>query len=110
MRTWVLLIAALLLQPATAGASPSSMPSQSQSGAIAGIVKDAAGAVLAGVPVEASSPALIEKTRTTVTDMRAHTDHRASAWHLYRHVHVAGFNTVMREGIEFPARSRRRSR
>src|SRR5437667_751718 len=36
--------------------------------AIAGVVKDSSGAVMPGVPVEASSPALIEKTRTVVTD------------------------------------------
>ena len=35
---------------------------------IAGLVKDASGAVLPGVTVEAASPALIEKVRTTVTD------------------------------------------
>jgi hypothetical protein len=35
---------------------------------IAGIVKDSSGAVLPGVNVEASSPALIEKSRTVVTD------------------------------------------
>src|SRR5438105_1209324 len=35
---------------------------------ISGVVKDASGAVLPGVTVEASSPALIEKVRTTVTD------------------------------------------
>ena len=35
---------------------------------IAGSVKDASGAVLPGVVVTASSPALIEKTRTVVTD------------------------------------------
>ena len=37
-------------------------------GTIAGAVKDASGAVLPGVTVEASSPALIEKVRTVVTD------------------------------------------
>ena len=36
--------------------------------AIAGSVKDSSGAPLPGVAVEASSPALIEKTRTAVTD------------------------------------------
>jgi Carboxypeptidase regulatory-like domain len=36
--------------------------------AIAGVVKDTSGAVMPGVLVEASSPALIEKTRTVVTD------------------------------------------
>jgi len=35
---------------------------------IAGLVKDASGAVLPGVTIEASSPVLIEKVRTTVTD------------------------------------------
>jgi len=35
---------------------------------IAGSVKDASGAVLPGVTVEAASPALIEKVRTVVTD------------------------------------------
>jgi hypothetical protein len=35
---------------------------------LAGAVKDSSGAVLPGVTVEASSPALIEKVRTTTTD------------------------------------------
>src|SRR5690349_20426992 len=35
---------------------------------IAGSVKDSSGAVLPGVTVEAASPALIEKVRTTTTD------------------------------------------
>src|SRR3954464_11093313 len=38
------------------------------SGTIAGVVRDEGGAVLPGVTVEASSPALIERTRTVVTD------------------------------------------
>src|ERR1051326_6994161 len=50
----------MLLTAATAGA---------QSGAsISGVVKDASGAVLPGVTVEAASPALIEKVRTATTD------------------------------------------
>src|SRR5688572_4878723 len=36
--------------------------------AITGVVKDASGAVLPGVTVEAASPALIEKVRTVVSD------------------------------------------
>ena len=36
--------------------------------AIAGVVRDTSGAVMPGVLVEASSPALIEKTRSAVTD------------------------------------------
>jgi hypothetical protein len=42
---------------------------QSQtSSSIGGVVKDATGAVLPGVSVEAASPALIEKVRSVVTD------------------------------------------
>src|SRR5205085_2485945 len=37
-------------------------------GGIAGVVRDASGAVMPGVTVEAASPALIEKVRSTVTD------------------------------------------
>src|SRR4051812_1230575 len=43
---------------------PASLYAQS----IAGVVKDASGGVLPGVTVEASSPVLIEKTRSAVTD------------------------------------------
>ncbi len=39
-----------------------------QETAIAGVVKDSSGAVVPGVTVEASSPSLIEKSRTSVTD------------------------------------------
>ena len=35
---------------------------------LTGVVKDTTGAVLPGVAIEASSPALIEKVRTAVTD------------------------------------------
>ena len=38
------------------------------SGTIAGAVTDSTGAVLPGVTVEASSPALIERVRTAITD------------------------------------------
>src|SRR4029434_3849347 len=37
-------------------------------GTLTGTVRDASGGVLAGVSVEAASPALIEKVRTAVTD------------------------------------------
>ena len=48
-------------------AAPSHALAQGASG-IAGAVRDASGAVLPGVTVEASSPALIEKVRSVVTD------------------------------------------
>src|SRR5438105_9237996 len=53
-----LLWAAIFLLPGTSRAQV----------AIAGVVKDTTGAVLPGVTVEASSPALIEKARSAVTD------------------------------------------
>ena len=56
---WVAALAACL------GAAPSIAYAQA---AIAGVVKDASGGVLPGVTVEASSPALIEKTRSAVSD------------------------------------------
>src|SRR5262245_8905925 len=44
-----------------------SLPAFSQA-AVAGVARDASGAVLPGVTVEAASPALIEKSRTVLTD------------------------------------------
>ena len=46
------------------------LPSLAHAQSIAGVVRDASGAVLPGVTVEASSSALIEKTRSAVTDDR----------------------------------------
>src|SRR5262245_40853836 len=53
-----LAIVALLLLPTPAAAQ----------GSLTGTVRDASGGVLPGVTVEASSPVLIEKSRTAVTD------------------------------------------
>src|SRR6202790_2347757 len=69
--------------------------------AITGVVKDASGAVLPGVTVEAASPVLIEKVRSAVTDGTGQ----------YRIVNLLpgtysvtftlpGFSTVKRDGIE----------
>lgn len=55
----VVLLAALLLPEAASG---------QQASGIAGAVRDASGAVLPGVTVEATSPALIEKVRIAITD------------------------------------------
>ena len=71
------------------------------SGSIAGVVKDATGAVLPGVTVEASSPALIEKVRTVVTDQQGQykiVDLRPGTYTVT--FSLAGFSTVKREGIE----------
>src|SRR5204862_4754028 len=44
------------------------LPTLVQAQTLTGIVRDASGAVLPGVTVEAASPVLIEKVRTSVTD------------------------------------------
>ena len=83
--------ALLLLMPG--GASAQSV--------IAGSVKDASGAVMPGVTVEASSPALIEKVRTAVTDEAGQfriVDLRPGVYAVT--FTLAGFTTVRREGIE----------
>src|SRR5436190_5481389 len=70
-------------------------------GSIAGVVRDATGAALPGVTVEAASPALIEKVRTVVTDGQG----QYKIINLSPGAYVVtftlvGFNTVRREGIE----------
>ena len=68
--------------------------------AISGVVKDASGAVLPGVTVEASSPALIEKVRTTVTDgtgQYAIPDLRPGVYSVK--FTLTGFATVERDGV-----------
>src|SRR5262245_42488721 len=68
---------------------------------ISGVVKDASGAVLPGVTVEASSPALIEKTRTVVTDgagVYTIVDLRPGIYTVT--FTLTGFSTTRREGIE----------
>ena len=87
----VLFLTIVTLLPASALAQAS----------IAGSAKDASGAAMPGVTVEASSPVLIEKIRTAVTDERG----------LFRIVSLPpgtysvtfslpGFNQVKRDGIE----------
>src|SRR5262245_65398225 len=87
----VIVLTAVALMPAMAFAQAS----------IVGTARDASGAVLPGVTVEASSPALIEKTRSVVTngvgqysieDLRPGTYTVTFA--------LSGFTTVRREGIQ----------
>ena len=53
---------------------------------IVGTARDASGAVLPGVTVEASSPALIEKTRSVITNGVGQYSHSGSATgHVFRH-------------------------
>ncbi len=69
-------------------------------GAIGGTVKDSTGAVLPGVTVEASSDALIERTRTATTDAAG----QYQIVNLRPGTYVvtftlAGFNSLKREGL-----------
>ncbi len=68
---------------------------------LAGTVKDASGAVLPGVTVEAASPALIEKVRSVITDGTGQyriVDLRPGTYTAT--FTLPGFSTVKREGIE----------
>ena len=67
---------------------------------ITGTVRDTSGAVLPGVTVEASSPALIEKVRVATTDGNGQyriVDLRAGEYTLT--FQLTGFTTVKREGV-----------
>ena len=94
MRTLSLVLLGLLIAPVTSWAQSS----------LTGVVRDPSGAVLPGVTVEASSPALIEQVRTITTDAQG----------LYRIADLRpgpytvtftlpGFTTVRRTGIELRA-------
>ena len=94
IRTTSFLLWALLIVPVTAWAQSS----------LTGVVRDPSGAVLPGVTVEASSPALIEQVRSITTDAQG----------LYRIADLRpgpytvtftlpGFTTVRRTGIELRA-------
>src|SRR6476660_8637121 len=70
-------------------------------GAITGVVRDASGAVMPGVTVEAASPALIEKVRSVVSDDTGQyriVDLRTGTYSVT--FSLTGFSTVKREGIE----------
>src|ERR1043166_2172260 len=80
---------------------PVAVYAQAVTGAsIAGTVKDASGAVLPAVTVEASSPALIEKVRVAVTDGSGQYKIENLRPGTYTVTFtLAGFSTVKREGI-----------
>lgn len=95
MAGWIgRLVAALIL------ATPLTGWAQTAAGSIAGVVKDSSGAVLPGVTVEASSPALIEKVRTAQTDAEGRyqvIELRPGSYTVT--FTLEGFSTVRREGI-----------
>ena len=87
LAVWVFL--ALLPTPAAAQA------------VIAGTVRDTSGAILPGVTVEASSPALIEKVRTAVSDSTGQyriEDLRPGTYTV--NFTLTGFSAFRREGVE----------
>src|SRR5256885_14843007 len=68
---------------------------------LAGIVKDSSGAVLPGVTVEASSPVLLEKTRSAVTDGTGQyrlADLTPGTYSVT--FTLTGFSTVKRDGVD----------
>src|SRR5688500_8088165 len=88
--TWMV-CAALLMVPTVAWAQAT----------ITGTAKDVSGAVLPGVTVEASSPALIERVRSVVTDSTGQyriVDLRPGTYTVT--FALPGFSTVKREGVE----------
>jgi len=89
----VVAIACLLFRPTAADAQS----------AFSGVVKDASGAVLPGVTVEASSPVLIEKVRSVVSDGEGRytiVDLRPGTYKMT--FTLTGFATVVREIVELP--------
>ncbi|HUK34627.1 MAG TPA: TonB-dependent receptor [Vicinamibacterales bacterium] len=71
------------------------------SASISGTVHDASGAVLPGVTVEASSPALIEKSRTAVSDGAGQYRIEQLRGGTYTVTFsLQGFQTLKREGVE----------
>ncbi len=93
--SWRLALLAFVLSPHTVFA---------QATGIAGVVRDTSGAILPGVTVEAASPALIERSRTAVSDAQGQykiLDLRPGTYTVT--FTLSGFAAVKREDIELPA-------
>ena len=91
VRTFLLVIAGLVLVPALARAQS----------VFTGTVRDTSGAVMPGVTVEAASPVLLEKVKSTITDengLYRIVDLRPGTYTLT--FTLPGFNTQTRDGIE----------
>ena len=97
----VRIVLVLFVLIGTVGTSRPAVAQGVATGSIAGVVKDASGGVLPGVTVEASSPALIEKSRTAVTDDQGAykiVDLRPGIYTVT--FWLAVFGNVRREGVE----------
>src|SRR6266567_3256125 len=72
-----------------------------QAAGISGVVRDASGAVMPGVTVEAASPVLIEKVRTVTTDGTGQYKIENLRPGTYTvSFMLTGFNIVKRDGVE----------
>ncbi len=97
-RTWIVigwLVTGLVALPSTVHAQGAVLAT------VTGIVQDSSGAVLPGVTVELSSPVLIERVRSAVTDSTGRyrlINLPAGAYTLT--ATLPGFSTARREGIE----------
>jgi hypothetical protein len=83
--------------------SPDVAWSQAATSGIAGVVRDASGAVIPGVTVETASPALIEKVRSVITDGEGQykiVDLRPGVYSVT--FSLTGFTTFKRDGLELP--------
>jgi hypothetical protein len=93
-RALLLASACLIFLPAAASA---------QSG-LTGVVRDTTGAVMPGVTIEASSPALIERSRTVVSDTQGRytiVDLRPGMYKVS--FALQGFRTIIQENIDLPS-------
>ena len=91
----IVLALGVVVGTATGALAQTSQPS------ITGVVKDTSGAVLPGVTVEVSSPALIERSRSVVTDSTGQyrvVDLRPGAYTVT--FTLSGFSTFKREGLQ----------
>jgi carboxypeptidase family protein len=100
--TWPRILRAIVGTTVCLPASPGPGRAQGTGGGIGGVVKDGSGGVLpGGVTVEASSPVLIEKVRTVLTDDQAQyklLDLLPGTYSVT--FSLAGFSTIKRDGIE----------
>ena len=76
-------------------------PAIAMAQSLTGVVRDDSGAVLPGVTVEATSPALIEKVRSVVSDGQGQYRLENLAPGVYSVTYaLPGFTTVKRDGVQ----------